>query len=363
MAEGSIFESSYINVNNCTPSWDSSIIIESIKSKSIAYDGTRVKWCKDYALLQVFIKSGFCMQGKWWSFGGRSKKFDASNADFSIIWYPGKHNTITFKGKIGEQAQEHLIKCCMSSPISDSVEHDVNRKCSCGASEEGRESLFLEIEILKSQVDCLQSLLSSQSDSFNSVGDIINKITRLEIDLEEEKLRNRCLELDGKRLHDEVMSRNSHRDGLVHSSEATDLDKSQYTGEHMTNNEFRNAQNEIMLTNSHCDGLVYLSEKISDLNKSQCINDDTTDLHRDGLVNTKEKFVVDKFNYVNGHTGNKEVLNVKENSHHNVIQQPYNNNHMINTKVGIESKMMSNYHSIPTIRGNALMFNLKQQKE
>ena len=40
MAEGSVFESSYINVNNCTSSWDSSIIIESIKSKSIAYDGS-----------------------------------------------------------------------------------------------------------------------------------------------------------------------------------------------------------------------------------------------------------------------------------------------------------------------------------
>ena len=252
MAEGSVFESSYINVNNCTSSWDSSIVIESIKSKSIAYDGTRIKWCKDYALLKVFIKSAFCMQGKWWSFGGHSKKFDASNADFSIIWYPGKHNTIKFKGKIGEQAQEHLIKCCMSSPTSDSVKHNVNRKCSCSDSEEGRENLFLEIEILKSQVDCLQSLLSSQNDSFNSVGNIINKITRLEIDLEEEKLRNRCLELDVKRLRDEVMSRNSHRDGLVHSSEVTDLDKSQYTGEHMTNNEFRNAQNEIMLTNSHC---------------------------------------------------------------------------------------------------------------
>ena len=183
---GSVFESSYINVNNCTSSWDSSIIIESIKSKSIAYDGTRIKWCKDYALLKVFIKSALCMQGKWWSFGGHSKKFDASNADFSIIWYPGKHNTITFKGKIGEQAQEQLIKCCMSSPTSDSVEHDVNRKCSCSDSEEGRENLSLEIEILKSQVDCLQSLLSSQKDSFNSVGDIINKITRLEIDLEKE---------------------------------------------------------------------------------------------------------------------------------------------------------------------------------
>ena len=277
------------------------------------------------------------MQGKWWSFGGRSKKFDASNADFSIIWYPGKHNTITFKGQIGEQAQEHLIKCCMLSPTSDSVEHNVNRKCSCSDSEEGRENLFLEIEILKSQVDCLQSLLSFQNDSFNSVGDIINKITRLEIDLEEEKLRNRCLELDVKRLRDEVMSRNSHRDGLVHSTEATDLDKSQYTGEHMTNNEFGNAQNEIMLTNSHCDGLVYLNEKI-DLNKSQCINDDTTDLNRDGLVNTKEEIVVDKFNYINGHTGNKEFLNVKENSHLNVIQQPYNNSHMINTKVRIEDE-------------------------
>ena len=86
----------------------------------------------------------------------------------------GKLSTITFKGKMGEQAQERLIKWCLSSSASDSVQNYVNRKRSCSDSDEGRENLFLEIEILKSQVDCLRTLLSSQNDSSNRVGDLIN---------------------------------------------------------------------------------------------------------------------------------------------------------------------------------------------
>lgn len=131
-------------------------------------------------------------------------------------------------------------------------------------SDEGSENLIFEIEILKSQVDCLQSLLFSQNDSSNSAGDLINKVTRLEIDLEEEKLRNMCLDLDVKRFHDEVMFLNSHRDDLVYQNETTDhnSDNSECTNEHMAHNEFRNAQDKIMLTNSHCDGLVYSNEKI-----------------------------------------------------------------------------------------------------
>ena len=66
-----------------------------------------------------------------------------------------------------------------------------------------------------------------------------------------------------------------------------------------------------------------------------CFLDDTR-CYTATVVNTKEKIVVDKFNYINGHTGSREFLNVKENSNHNVIQQPYNNTHMINTKVRIE---------------------------
>ena len=86
-------------------------------------------------------------------------------------------------------------------------------------------------------------------------------------------MRNRCLKLDVKRLRDEVMLINSHRDGVVYSNGTIDLDKCQRTKEHITNNQFRNAQEEVMLTNSHCDGLVHSHEKIDNenLEKSQCI--------------------------------------------------------------------------------------------
>ena len=112
MADSHAFESSNTNVNNHTASWDFNIINESIKSKSIMYDGTRVKWCKDYESLKTFIEGAFGLDGKWRAFEGSSKKFDAANTDFSTIWYPGKLNTLTFNGKIGEQAKKNLINRC-----------------------------------------------------------------------------------------------------------------------------------------------------------------------------------------------------------------------------------------------------------
>ena len=47
-------------------------------------------------LLKVGIRSAFCMHGKRWSFGESSKKFNASNADFRITWYPSKLNTCSY---------------------------------------------------------------------------------------------------------------------------------------------------------------------------------------------------------------------------------------------------------------------------
>jgi hypothetical protein len=94
------------------------------------YDGTRVKWCKDYESLKTFIEGAFGLDGKWRAFGGSSKKFDAANTDFSTIWYPGKLNTLSFNGKIGEQAKKNLINRCELSSMSD-VENTVNRKDNC----------------------------------------------------------------------------------------------------------------------------------------------------------------------------------------------------------------------------------------
>ncbi|CAB3988628.1 Hypothetical predicted protein [Paramuricea clavata] len=144
MADGHVHGSSNTSVNNHTASWDSNIINESIKSESITYDGTRVKWCKDYESLKIFIEAAFGLDGKWRSFGESSKKFDAANADFSTIWYPGKLNTLTFNGKIGKQAKENLINRCELSSMSD-VENTVNQTTSKCTQLEGK-SIEMQIQ-------------------------------------------------------------------------------------------------------------------------------------------------------------------------------------------------------------------------
>jgi hypothetical protein len=85
MADGHVHGSSNTSVNNHTASWDSNIINESIKSESITYDGTRVKWCKDYESLKIFIEAAFGLDGKWRSL------------------------LTEINGKIGKQAKENLI--------------------------------------------------------------------------------------------------------------------------------------------------------------------------------------------------------------------------------------------------------------
>ena len=60
---------------------------------------------------------------------------------------------------------------------------------------EGLANLNLEIEILKSRVGSMQSLINSQE----------NTIVLFKIDLEEEKFRNTCLEREVRRLHIETV--------------------------------------------------------------------------------------------------------------------------------------------------------------
>ncbi len=181
--------------------WDFVKINECIKSTKIVYDGTRVKWCDNYESLKVFIESAFCQQGKWRASGGSSKSFDAFSAEFRVIWYPGKHNTLTFSGSAGELAKECLMKLCGGHSI------DYN---------ESLENINLELDILKSKVDSMQVLLDSQRSPITSeVGDLSNEITLLKLDLEEEKLQNRLLERAVERLQQEIDKINIYRSGSV----------------------------------------------------------------------------------------------------------------------------------------------------
>ena len=64
MADGNVY-GCLNSANNYPANWDSYIINESIKSENITYDGTRVKWCKDYESLRIFIETAFGLNGKW----------------------------------------------------------------------------------------------------------------------------------------------------------------------------------------------------------------------------------------------------------------------------------------------------------
>ncbi len=167
----------------------------------IVYDGTRVKWCDNYESLKVFIESAFCQQGKWRASGGSSNCFDAFSAEFRVIWYPGKYNTLTFSDSAGELAKECLMKLCGGHRI------DCN---------ESLENINLELDILKSKVDSMQVLLDSQRSTITpEVGDLSIEITLLKLDLEEEKLQNRLLERAVEGLQQEIDKINIYRSGSV----------------------------------------------------------------------------------------------------------------------------------------------------
>ena len=119
MADSAAVVSSVFKQNNPCDSFNSVKIKEFVSSKSVDYDGKRVKWCDSYLLLQNFVKTAFVQQGKWKSNGGNSKRFDASTSDGIVIWYPGKLNTLTFNGQLGCLAKEYFISLCRSTPMKD----------------------------------------------------------------------------------------------------------------------------------------------------------------------------------------------------------------------------------------------------
>jgi hypothetical protein len=140
---------------------------------------------------------------------------DSSTSDFVAIWYPGKLNTLTFNGDVGKQVKECLIKLCTASPVGILENTDFNV---------GLDNLNLEIEILKSRVDSMQSLMNSQgSGTAPKICELSNEIALLKIDLEEEKFRNVCLEREVKRLQQKVELINSYRNGSASTTNNSEL--------------------------------------------------------------------------------------------------------------------------------------------
>ena len=129
------------------------------------------------------------------------KRLDASSSDFTIIWYPGKLNTLTFKGKSGELVKDYLINLS-ETPPSKGVENIT--ECENGYDYDS-DNLSLQLEIINSRMDAMQSFIEAQGEPLSLVvQNLKGEITQFQLDLEEEKFKNRVLEKHVSDLQEEV---------------------------------------------------------------------------------------------------------------------------------------------------------------
>lgn len=89
---------------------------------------------------------------------------------------------------------------------------------------EGLFNLNLEIEILKSRVDSMQSLMNSPGSAISpKVCELYNEVELLKVNLEEEKFRNTCLEREVGRLQQEIELILSYQNGSAGTNDNTEL--------------------------------------------------------------------------------------------------------------------------------------------
>ena len=75
----------------------------------LVYDGNHFQWNQQFDQLRNFVTNTVRLEGKWRSPGGRAKRFDGRNCDFSMTWYPGKFNSLLFFGTDGKSFKELLV--------------------------------------------------------------------------------------------------------------------------------------------------------------------------------------------------------------------------------------------------------------
>lgn len=199
-------------------------INEYVASRRVIYDGERVKWCDNYEALQVFVNTVFCQQGKWWFSGGSARRFDASTSDLVVIWYPGKLNTLTLKGKLGILAREYLINHCKSPHSTCEISVKPYETC-YGHVDDDMDNVMLEIEILKSRFDAMKSVhdLLQEEPLLSTVSKLSNEMKLLQLDLEEEKCKNTKLAAEIKHLREEIsIIKSSHSNGKTRTTGNTE---------------------------------------------------------------------------------------------------------------------------------------------
>ncbi len=118
MAEGCVENISDKGDKNYMFVWDADAVSNHILVGNIAFDKIRLSWSNNYELLKETIESTFQQRGKWCSPGGSAKRFDSDVSDFQVTWYPGKLNSLTFNGKLGEKARNFLVNLCEATSMS-----------------------------------------------------------------------------------------------------------------------------------------------------------------------------------------------------------------------------------------------------
>ena len=224
-----------------------------INSLDLTYDGKRIRWTRTFEGLQDFVAKVLEEQGKWSPKVSSSRKFTSSISDLGLTWYYNKQKTLLFQGNSGTNLREILIKLCENSALIESTRSDgrlslsvfnqgsdieivsvinspdissisadcveqiatPNQSTSCveniafapvtgGASCKCScvtdiliefENMKINMEILESRTDALQSLANVQKLCFSS-SEYSNEINRLNQELLEERYKTSQLESD-----------------------------------------------------------------------------------------------------------------------------------------------------------------------
>ena len=161
----------------------------------LVYDGTRLKWTSNLEILKDFLKYITPESGNWSSPGGTSRTFTSSNSDLSITWYHNKQKTLLFQGRKGDNLETQLTEICKKTALEENMadngmnatfnergervvvnldattrlESDVAAvsvkraacNCACSSAIEDIQDMELNMQILRSRVEVLQSLANA----------------------------------------------------------------------------------------------------------------------------------------------------------------------------------------------------------
>ena len=194
--------------------FDASIQSSSTKGNKLELDGKTYRWTGNLEELKNFIQNDMKLSGTWSSPGGESKLFKAGD-EFSIKWYGRKSKKIVIVKDneaelLLEMFKEHasMLKTVDAQVNNTSKNQTYNiltsenaddysgiHNCACNSAMEVIEDMKLNMEILRSRVDALQSLANA-NEVCPPIHLYLNKIDRLEQEILHERKKTNQLQVE-----------------------------------------------------------------------------------------------------------------------------------------------------------------------